>query len=1199
MPTKHSLGFLFEVAFNLGILNYIQQKQISNRYADIYAKDLELLRFSKIKDRIFQQENIADSANRDTVETWCLFILQKGFLSGISFIREYLNSLSIEEEKIEICYLQCKFSGDNSFGMNPDSNYRRVLEQLSDQVISTEHYKKRGEFLNADTLLLIKFKKECRILTVDLSLFSFKTMQDLQGLDNIEQIKKILQKEIKYLKSKSVFANLSIDTGIETFPLNNKLGSYLKAFGREDKESYKLIQAGSYAYSFYNFLRQYNILNESENLIFNIIGYSDRGASAMAINLENLEFLKSAQAIYQQNSSKETVDEARDQLVDTIIRNAKKSFPNSEKFFTDLSSLSPTRSYPIVHQETISDFLAPQDLLDEMIAKNLAMETKISLRQAHANLVHKGLNSDNPYIFLTGNPGIGKTTALVKYLEEHFEEGFIFLYCSPRTQVNLDIINKFTQEDLSSEKRNRVFALTTNSQIISSQNGIPAVRYFSELKDGDFQLANITFLKDHPESSKKKKYRLKQEKEDLIIDYGSKSVGVINSLFQALGILIEKDVSRQIVASLSIQSLKQTGSDKNTLQYFEHIFKSASRKGFGPIPEKMQSISSRYKHFFIMIDEITGDPSGVEFLSEISKLLQRYGLFDGKYGFNSKIIVADASIVENDVISAHLQKGKFEPNKIFYRQAKSDSLPISEEQSKFNNKSAIVINTNAYPASELVINYKIFTQCIKYQEERLKEEKLELDKSVNAEILNEIIRQDNSYQTIVYIQNKNRLQELIKTLKSRLESFEKFEQYIEIHSNNPDNEIEEIKDKKNSVKIIFMTSSASRGLSFPKVKRILVDMPRFSIEQNLMEIIQVIYRGRGKDPQDGLDLEDQAKELTFYISEVIYYDQENPELSLRERILNIIDILLILKAAILTRIKGSCPIGRNHYKIIPVGGKSLSWAGTTYSEQLADFIEQLRKQANIQYSHKKNLQEIASQLTRILNQSDIEIKDISSNSNNKTSYLSVREPFQEKFIKAIDRGFHKLLEFPELELCYITGSLLIVPLGDKKIQEIYQMRLDRNLNSLLERICKIAANPEYPKSLKQSARVVQELLEKLNDKQYRTQYLQQNSQRQDQYYAVPLFIFTAAEVMEVHFSQSKKDDFKNDNFKTILRSYLSTLFPINSVLPIGNDYDKFPFIVFNSHDLGEIRNRLYTKAQLLTSSELNILNLILSQSPDQ
>ena len=60
----------------------------------------------------------------------------------------------------------------------------------------------------------------------------------------------------------------------------------------------------------------------------------------------------------------------------------------------------------------------------------------------------------------------------------------------------------------------------------------------------------------------------------------------------------------------------------------------------------MQEISSRIKHIFIMIDEITGDDSGVEFLAGITKMIKKHELDKLEHGFNTKIIVADASIVE-------------------------------------------------------------------------------------------------------------------------------------------------------------------------------------------------------------------------------------------------------------------------------------------------------------------------------------------------------------------------------------------------------------------------------------------------------------------------------------------------------------------------------------------------------------------------
>jgi hypothetical protein len=117
-----------------------------------------------------------------------------------------------------------------------------------------------------------------------------------------------------------------------------------------------------------------------------------------------------------------------------------------------------------------------------------------------------------------------------------------------------------------------------------------------------------------------------------------------------------------------------------------------------------------------------------------------------------------------------------------------------------------------------------------------------------------------------------------------------------------------VKNRKDHVAVIFMTASASRGLSFPKTRSILVDVPQFAIEQNLMEIIQVVYRGRGTYEEEGREktLDNQEKEVIFYAGDALTYQAEDKwkSISLQESLLNIINILVILKASLMTRIVG-------------------------------------------------------------------------------------------------------------------------------------------------------------------------------------------------------------------------------------------------------------------------------------------------------
>ena len=452
------------------------------------------------------------------------------------------------------------------------------------------------------------------------------------------------------------------------------------------------------------------------------------------------------------------------------------------------------------------------------------------------------------------------------------------------------------------------------------------------------------------------------------------------------------------------------------------------------IPERMKQISSKIKHLFITIDEITGDDSGVEFLNGISRILKSYGLIDSQYGFNTKIIVADASIVDPDVIKQHLEETKAEPNKIFFRKAAAKASPLSVQPFQFKDLKATVINANSYPAKSLEISYKIFIESIKFNDQVNLQRKYELENCVQNQIVEDIntfLNQPNPAQLIVYIQDKQRLADLIEKIREERGEFIQHQAYLEIHASLSEYEKQRVHEKKNDVKVIFMTASASRGLSFPKAKHILVDIPRFEIEKNLMEVIQVIYRGRGDKT---LDAED--KELIFYLSEqAVYYpknlqsssqhEREEQQLSLQESVLSLLNVLLILKTSIMTRIFGSGCIGQNDFITIPIGGKSVFAAGQTFSSKMATLIKQLKKE------HKKRrndelLQEVYTTLKGLLSSAEIVLRDSANYNAQGLSYLELRDSFYTKFLQVINNSLDSLLSFVPIQTGYISGSLLVL-----------------------------------------------------------------------------------------------------------------------------------------------------------------------------
>lgn len=1155
-------GRLFEVGFNIGILAYIQRENIAHNFGDSYRLDLHKLSLPKMMAEITREANLLGSLDAKIVEKWSLFFVQKGFLGGLNFFREYLKSTGWNLKLSQILYCQCSFSDANSIRTyNKDEKvaFKEVLSQfkitkpnLSDDEINSyiRRYKKKGEFLQADTLILLQNGRDFRILCVDLSVFTPPlTSEKVDNLNEIEVMRKSLLREISYLRSKSVFSNLRIDTSTLGVDFSEDLKRYFTAFKYKDKESAKLIQAGSYAHSFYGFLQTTGIIPHDAEVLLNVVGYSDRTISAISLRNDKIDILANCAKIYQQESKGKEINDARGEVLDAIQFNAAHSFQNGKKFVKDLLTIGKTTK-PVCNTERIDNFVNSIDIISDKLADDLQIDRGLHMRNAHAQLIFKALESEETYLFLTGNPGIGKTTAIANFLKKHIDDGFLFFYVSPRKQVNLDIIEKFRDQKTGLLCDNRLFCINTNSDIIKSNSGQCTVNYAANNYHKNFQQKTVHFINDSAEIQRKEYHQpqLERKGETVIKPTSGKTNGVLNSVCEAIYARINCKESNNIVATVSIQSLKVTEYGKNTLQHLEKIFQDAyNKQEKDVIPARMQEISSRIKHIFIMIDEITGDDGGVEFLDGISRLLNKYKLHHPKHGFNTKIIVADASIVDPDVIKQHLNDTSPEPDKIYFKKLpkKSEEIPpLQAIPFEFKRLAAKVINTNSYPASSLDITYKVFVESVKFTEDISLNPKNDLVKRVQSQIIEDINQRlaiPGVEQIIVYIQDKRRLTELIVRIRSSRERFEPFLDYLEVHANISEEEKEQIHKCKNTVKVIFMTASGSRGLSFPKTKHILVDIPRFQIEKNLMEVIQVIYRGRGEDDY-GNTLDGEAKELVFYLSDTAVYYADDAELSLQESKLSLLNLLLILKTAVMTRIVGYGYLGREKFLMIPIGGKSVSAVGDTFSSKIASLIKALKSEHR---SRPQNVyfKDAYEGLEKLLSRGEFVLSKSEESRGKGNSYLEMRENFNRKFLQMCN-PLDGLLGYDHLEIGHVLGSLLLVPLAEKSLKENYQMRLNGEIkkcleNQLLKKMETIANSKSSPENVKSAIRGgAIELLHILNGEIEKTQYFEQQSQQFDRYYAIPLFAFVSGEEMQEYFSQTKLEEPEDRRFRDILSAYV-------------------------------------------------------------
>ena len=234
------LGRLFEVGFNIGMLTYIEQHQISHRFGCLYRQELEQISFSEMVRALIKKTNVINDKHRRIVEKWSLFFLEKAFIAGLNFLGEYIEAMGwnqYQRKRLKILYYQCFFSGDNSFGsyqknINDQGTHEILSQLISIQANQVQEYSKKGNFLKADTLILIQCINEYRILCIDYSIFSIKAIQDLDDIEDIEVLRKLLLSEISYLKSKSVFSNLGLDTKTAELNLSKDLKTYFKAFSK-------------------------------------------------------------------------------------------------------------------------------------------------------------------------------------------------------------------------------------------------------------------------------------------------------------------------------------------------------------------------------------------------------------------------------------------------------------------------------------------------------------------------------------------------------------------------------------------------------------------------------------------------------------------------------------------------------------------------------------------------------------------------------------------------------------------------------------------------------------------------------------------------------------------------------------------------------------------------------------------------------
>lgn len=261
--------------------------------------------------------------------------------------------------------------------------------------------------------------------------------------------------------------------------------------------------------------------------------------------------------------------------------------------------------------------------------------------------------------------------------------------------------------------------------------------------------------------------------------------------------------------------------------------------------------------------------------------------------------------------------------------------------------------TNSFPASTLDITYKV--NLTEIQPEQKETGEMESPRQAirrvageaalsgaKAEILAALGK--GAQQVIYFAQDKGFLGDLRITLATQAEHGLNRNNVQVLDASVPGPIRKKLiePEHRDAVKVFLMTSSGARGVSFPKTDWILAAVPRFDIEAALMEIAQLIYRGRGvyrNTDGETVSGDTVPRHLVMLIDDFIVPDEEaDPRQWLRQSI-DLLTLLVMLRATILTRISGDAGL-KQSLALVPVGAVGLEELVSLMSQNVTTFVRE-------------------------------------------------------------------------------------------------------------------------------------------------------------------------------------------------------------------------------------------------------------------
>lgn len=646
-------------------------------------------------------------------------------------------------------------------------------------------------------------------------------------------------------------------------------------------------------------------------------------------------------------------------------------------FANPMQRFTPAEALALVDDSTelVSYFGAPAK---KAVAGAMRVEAdRVTMRDLHAAAVIAGMRAAKPsrlnVIALEGNPGIGKTTAVTEHLRES-SGGFLFLYVSPRVVINRDVTEKMARRG---GQPTGTLTVTTNAQLIAAADrwykenvylgkALPRRVEAAVVVDGvaDLKMPDhsttvvITPEQEHEIERKHAGSRYIKstlsEHEDLVQE--RKLPGVLASIAGTTRELLALNPAvKRVVITAALQGFRETAGGKTTMESLSQLFRNKANREAGVAERRV--FAERHPTIVVMVDELAGDGAGAPFVHKVAQWLNDEFIecFDGDSPFTVVLVVSDASLSNEVVMDRFLNAGRRVPDKVLVS-GSDGTRPFKLVANKLRvgniKQPTLHVMTNSFPASRLSLQYRVKLSRVRLETKdgvmptarkavrnTMGEELLS---SATSEIKKALER--GAQQVIYFAQDKLFLSDLKKCLVEDEEFDLRCQDVQVLDSSVPASLRKRLvqPETRDAVRIFLMTSSGARGVSFPKTDWIIAAVPRFNVEESLMEIAQLSYRGRSNyRDESGKEVPgDYAhRHLVMLVDDFLIYEDE---LDVRQWLRNAQDLmtlLVMLRSTIFTRITGDSQL-RQKIAFVPVGSVGLEEPVSLMANHVNDFLRE-------------------------------------------------------------------------------------------------------------------------------------------------------------------------------------------------------------------------------------------------------------------